>query len=157
MIRHDVMALEPDTSAATQFLARCYEAKLTDIHASRAQWPPQWSTYNCTTPGPFTPSQLSSATTLQTNTTHSYPTFANQPQCTHNKRPSYILYPLDQRDHRARGLCFNCDEAYNSTHICKKSVMTILECLTSPPPEDNSKYHECPPMLDDPLPNPAPL
>lgn len=62
---------------------------------------------------------------------------------------------LEQRERRAKGLWFHCDEAYSSTHVCKKPVMAILDCPSSiePPtePPDSAKdvedpSHEPPPI-----------
>lgn len=148
-IRHDVMALEPPTLASAQRLARRYEAKQSELRLARSQKHTQWSNSSRPAHGPTFAAHLPVATTVQTNPTHPYPTSAQQTQRQQSTRPQRILSPLEQRDRRARGLCFNCDEAYSSTHVCKRPVMAILECPTIPLPEDDSEFHDCPPSLDD--------
>ncbi|PRQ56667.1 putative nucleotidyltransferase, Ribonuclease H [Rosa chinensis] len=38
--------------------------------------------------------------------------------------------PSEQRERRAQGLCYSCDEQWSKTHVCKTPVMAILESPT---------------------------
>lgn len=67
--------------------------------------------------------------------------------------------PFEQRECRAKELCFNYDEAWSSTHTCKRPVMAILEC-PSTPTTAILEFHDCFPTLDDSVdddPTPFPL
>lgn len=135
-IRHDVMALEPRSLAEAQRLARRYEAKLADIRQSHFQRP---SPSHYTPRNHFPNNSPTSTPSLQgppplpfTSTRQPNPPI---PQ-TNSTKPSQFcrLSPLEQRERRAKGLCFNCDEHYSDTHVCKKPFMAILD--HHPPVED---------------------
>lgn len=144
-IRHDVLALEPTSLASAQRLARRYEAKLSDIRAARTNRPSTWQFSPKPVNGPILPSTTSQA--------HPFPhSPAHQTTITNNPRPQPTgpfrqLSPFEQRERRAKGLCFHCDEQYSKTHICKKPVMAILECPTAL--DDLSEDTDAPPALDE--------
>lgn len=83
------------------------------------------------------------------NSTTPYLTIANNPHRPQNSRPPRILSPSEQRDRRAEGLCFNCDDAYGPNHTCRKPVLAILECPTPISTGDNIEFHDCPPAFED--------
>lgn len=133
------MALEPRSLASAQRLARCYEEKLADIRLSRSGRASHGPNLHAHPLVPTHPQTTFPTTIQNSNTTHSSMAHPNQSH-THTAiiqrlplvRPSGVLSPFEQRERRAKRLCFNCDEAYSSTHICKKSVMAILECPYPP-------------------------
>lgn len=139
-IKHDVLAYDPTTLARAQCLARRFVSKLLDLRQARFQRSaPQTNTHRSF---PNTHSRFSQPT---------YPSstpFPSPPPSTKYPTHSRILSPTEQRERRAKGLCFNCDEQYSSTHNCKKHVMAILECPQ--PFEDLSELSECSLTTKDP-------
>ncbi|XP_062010192.1 uncharacterized protein LOC133726620 isoform X1 [Rosa rugosa] len=129
-LRHDVMALEPNTLSQAQRLARRYEARLLDFRAMRSHRTSSWS-YS-----PKPPSGPHSSATQSINNTHMQPTNSTFQPATNNQssqRPRQEatyrrLSTPEQRERRAKGLCFHCDEQWSAAHVCKKPILAILEC-----------------------------
>jgi len=45
--------------------------------------------------------------------------------------PIQRLSPVQMKERRARGLCYNCDEKWGSGHKCKSARLCIMECEDS--------------------------
>lgn len=142
-IRHDIIAMEPPSLTAAQRLTRHYEAKLADIRFFRLTRPSAWQHTPRTGPN-LVPTTIQSTTaTLHSTFPTQLTNYNNYPR-PQSRGPFWQLSPLEQRERRAKGLCFHCDEQYSNTHVCKKPVMTILECPTSPdciPDTSETPYH----------------
>lgn len=157
-IRHDVMALEPESLAQAQRLARRYEAKLADIRANRTSRTNSWSYSTRPTAGPnSSPNPLPAHPGSPLSFSSSQPTVASPLTRPQQRGPFKHVSPFEQRERRAKGLCFHCDEQYTSTHVCKKPIMAILDCIsedateipepTSPPEEtDAEQSHQTNPL-----------
>ncbi|KAK9913982.1 hypothetical protein M0R45_037781 [Rubus argutus] len=137
-IRFDVLAMEPDSLAAAQRLARRYESKLNAIRAARAQRPSSWTYSPRPSNGPHYPTSSTASTTSQSQplqpSSSSCPTLSNTQQMFRPRSapPPRRWSPTEHNSRRARGLCFSCDEQWSPTHSCKKPIMAILECPTPP-------------------------
>ncbi|PRQ39556.1 putative succinate dehydrogenase (quinone) [Rosa chinensis] len=131
-IRNDVKTFNPLTLTEAQRLARCCEAKLSEFQ-STSDLPPN-PPYSTTSPLPYRANHtLSSPATTQP---------PNPPQVQLTKTPTHrnprILSTSEQRERRAKGLCFNCDEQYTPTHSCKQPFLAILEAPTATPSDESS-------------------
>ncbi|XP_062018790.1 uncharacterized protein LOC133735391 [Rosa rugosa] len=156
-IRHDVMALDPKSLTQAQRLARCFEAKLSDIRASAPRLQrPYHGSYSQRYPAG---TNLFSSSTPNQNT-HSHPTTHLSPHnptpntLHHNQRappstPFKRLSPIEQKERRAKNLCFNCDEQYSASHVCKKPFLAILEAPSTSVLEEPIEFHDCSANLED--------
>lgn len=163
-IWHDVLAMAPISLSHAQSLARRYEAKLNDIKVStaRSQRPHSWSFVPRQQSGtsssfssPHHQTYANPTTTLSpsNSTTPHRPTQAiSQTQRPHNFVPYRRLTPSEQRERRAKNLCFNCDEQYSDTHVCKKPFMAILESLVTTPQRNLWNFMTAQPLLMKPTP-----
>lgn len=155
-IRHDVMALEPRSLASAQRLARRYEAKMADLRLARTQRATSWNHSHHSRAGPHSQPHSTAPTNIQNNSSfpssspHHYhvqvPPTPYLPK-TQSSGPFRRCSPAEQRERRAKGLCFNCDEAYSASHVCKKPFMAILESPTPTPSNDTLEFHDCPPHI----------
>ncbi|XP_062005359.1 uncharacterized protein LOC133722489 [Rosa rugosa] len=162
-LRHDVMAFNPLTVTEAQRLARCYEAKMSDhnsipdLRPSRVFRPNNWSQSSRYSSAPYPTNNFLPS---RAHNTLSSPTPTNTftPPTTHLNKPTpnrthRILSTSEQRERRAKGLCFNCDEQYTPTHSCKQPFLAILEAPnTTDDSSDTPEFQDCTPTLDDPIP-----
>ncbi|XP_050374567.1 uncharacterized protein LOC126792123 [Argentina anserina] len=121
-LRHDIRALNPHTIEEAQRLARLFEARNLELRSPppfRRPNPP--STYN-------KPQFPSSSSHTNPNSLPRPPPPNNNPFPHYTPRPNNFrtLSPVEQRDRRAKGLCFGCDEAWHDKHVCKQPLLSIL-------------------------------
>nr|XP_011465313.1 PREDICTED: uncharacterized protein LOC105351720 [Fragaria vesca subsp. vesca] len=146
-LRHDVRALNPPTLEEAQRIARLFEYRNRELRpaATFRPRPPSYGfprsslpTHNPTT----TPHIQPPTTTATTRPNHTNPV---QPTPPPNRFPRFRqLSPAEQRERRAKNLCFNCDEQYSENHVCRRTFMAILDCH-EPPPEPTEPDTQPPP------------
>lgn len=124
-------------------MAHRFDLKQQEIRLARSHRPSQWNSSSrpfSNPPHNPTLSFPSSNTNTATTTHHN----AFTKKTTHSEARGRILSPFEQRERRAKGLCFNCDEAYSSTHIC-------------PTPADFTDSDEPPPPIEENPPEETPI
>ncbi|PRQ45269.1 putative retrotransposon gag domain, aspartic peptidase domain-containing protein [Rosa chinensis] len=125
-IRHDVVAIEPRSLAYAQRLARRYETKQADNQPSRPPHPSNWSYSH-----KALPSNIPSAPTTHTTTSQITPFSHPDTSQKQKAETSFCKWSTSkQREGRAQGLCYSCDEQWSQTHVGKRPVMAILESPT---------------------------
>lgn len=155
-IRHDVLALNPLSLAEAQHLARRFEAKLNDIRATRTHLTRNWQYSPRPPSGPHASAPLPISNFGQSQPpSHWTPQTNSGPSTMSTNRPrqdaiSRRWSPAEQRERRAKGLCFHCDEAYSPHHVCKKPLLAILECPIAPESQQEPPEHSEHPE-DDPI------
>ncbi|XP_040372783.1 uncharacterized protein LOC121052244 [Rosa chinensis] len=125
-IRHDVVAIEPRSLAYAQRLARRYETKQADNQPSRPPHPSNWSYSHKALPSNI-PSAPTTHTTTSQITPFSHPDTSQKQKA---ETPLCKWSTSKQREGRAQGLCYSCDEQWSQTHVGKRPVMAILESPT---------------------------
>ncbi|KAJ0079625.1 hypothetical protein Patl1_22875 [Pistacia atlantica] len=60
--------------------------------------------------------------------------------------PVQRLSPLQMKEQRAKGLCYNCDDKWGPGHKCKSARLFIMECADSK--EDEPQPVQQPPFLE---------
>jgi len=103
-IRDEVMALQPISLLQATALAKLQEEKLRDRVMSNPR-----NLYQPKRPPPLTPSPTKKA------------------------KPPYVQRtPTEIAFQREKGLCYNCDEKWNTNHRCKGQVMLLIADEQSP-------------------------
>ncbi|XP_028208461.1 uncharacterized protein LOC114391685 [Glycine soja] len=68
-----------------------------------------------------------------------------------------LLSKTEMDDHRAKGLCFNCDERYHRGHRCKNKGMLLLLSPSDPPdPHSDHISDDVPPLTNSETTPPTP-
>jgi hypothetical protein len=128
-LRRELQFHRPLTLMDTFAMARAYEARVDDNPSLSKNWP------RTSTPSP---SQQTSTPNPKPN---SLPPLLPTPQ---PQIPVRQLSPAEIRDRRSKGLCFKCDEKWNSSHRCRGKVLLLLGAddddldttIDDPTPED---------------------
>ncbi|XP_050387420.1 uncharacterized protein LOC126803710 [Argentina anserina] len=134
-IQHDVRIMDPTTLATAQRLARRLEIKNNDKALGRFPRPFAWQAANRqTTSGPATslsplipnsnPLQLSQTRAQSTPSPIIPQSTSQNPRHGPNVRSWLSQF---QRERRALGLCYQCDEKWHDKHVCKRPVLALLE------------------------------
>ncbi|KAM1944779.1 hypothetical protein ACFX15_012975 [Malus domestica] len=124
-IRHDVLALEPDSLHQAQKLAKIFETKNQAKHYSR---PPLFRP----SPAPSFPRPTIPITS---------PAPLPHPSPYTSTASFKHLTPAQVQDKICKKECFHCTEPYVPSHKCKDPMIVLLDIDT--PEDDSHEFHDC--------------
>ena len=147
-IRRELLFARPTSLMEAFALAKAYEARSEEIKTSSRSWT-KWT--------PSSTHTHQSTITASPNPAHKTPTTSPFPSFSATKQPHQPpllptptmpirrLTPVELREKREKGLCYNCDKKYHATHRCRSKFLLLMGTDDEDDePSDDTFIHEQP-------------